>query len=183
VKALMCSALRLREAAYISDAEIEPREDGLWLCLGPARMKAKKAHAIPICAMFAEIIASAPRRGKSGLVFTMCSGRPVVGFSAIKYEIDNAAATIAGELSIAPPQPWTLHDLRRSARTRWSAIDVPDVVKELGIAHSLGSSVRQTYDRYSYADQLRSLFEQWESRLLAIVGGNVVVLHTGAAPR
>jgi hypothetical protein len=56
---------------------------------------------------------------------------------------------------------------------------VPDVVKELGIAHAIGGAVRQAYDRYAYTRELRNLFEQWEQRLLAITGSNVVVLRTG----
>src|SRR5262245_34090979 len=86
VKTLMLTGLRLREAANVTDAGIEQREDGAWLCIGPARMKAERAHHFPICSTLAEIIAASPRRGR-GLVFTMCSGRPVVGFSALKKEI------------------------------------------------------------------------------------------------
>jgi hypothetical protein len=131
------------------------------------------------CAMLGAIIEQSPRRGRTGLVFSMCSGKAVVGFSLAKRMIDEAAVAVAGEMGVAPPAPWRLHDVRRSVRTRWSAIDVPDVVKELGIAHSPGNAVRQTYDRYGYHAELRSLFEQWESRLASIVGGNVVVLRTG----
>jgi integrase len=125
VKTLMVSGLRLREAANIADAEFEQRDDGQWLVIGASRMKAKRMHCIPVGALLGEIIAKSKRRGQRGLVFTMCSGRPVVGFSLLKREIDTAAAAVAAEIGVAPPAPWTLHDIRRSARTRWSASTCP----------------------------------------------------------
>src|SRR5262245_44023336 len=71
------------------------------------------------------------------------SGKSVVGGSALKRTIDEAALTVADETGVAPQQPWTLHEIRRSVRTRRSAIDVPDVVKELGIARAIGGAVPQ----------------------------------------
>jgi hypothetical protein len=60
-------------------------------------------------------------------------------------------------------------------------VDVPDVVKELALAHAIGGAVRQTCDHYGYAAELRTLFEQWEARLAIITGGNVVTLRPAAA--
>jgi hypothetical protein len=116
------------------------------------------------------------------LVFTMCSGRPVVGFSLLKREIDTAAAAVAAEIGVAPPAPWTLHGIRRSEdpveRDRRARRG-----EGTALAHAIGGAVRQTYDHYGYAAELRTLFEQWESRLAVLTGANVVTLPLRPAGR
>jgi integrase len=48
-------------------------------------------------------------------------------------------------------EPFTFHDLRRSMRTRLSALPIPDEVRELMIAHR-PSGLHQTYDLHRYRD-------------------------------
>jgi hypothetical protein len=107
-----------------------------------------------------------------------------VGFSAAKDKIDAACAEIAAETGAKPiAENWTFHDLRRTTRSHFSAIGgVSDTVRELALAHTIGG-IRGVYDRHGYREELTTLFTAWSERLLAIVGGNVVVLRTGAAPR
>jgi hypothetical protein len=76
--------------------------------------------------------------------------------------------------------PWRLHDLRRTARTHFSAIPSQDLVRELAIAHAR-PGLHRVYDQHAYLDEKRALFDAWGSRLIGIVGKtdgeNVVALR------
>ena len=53
---------------------------------------------------------------------------------------------------------WTLHDLRRTARSLMSRAKVPTDHAERALGHVMGG-VRETYDRYEYLDEKRAAFE------------------------
>jgi integrase len=54
--------------------------------------------------------------------------------------------------------PWTLHDLRRTARSLMSRAKVPTDHAERALGHVIGG-VRETYDRYEYVDEKRAAFK------------------------
>ena len=53
---------------------------------------------------------------------------------------------------------WTLHDLRRTARTLMNRAGVAEDHAERALGHVIGG-VRGTYDRYEYLDEKRAAFE------------------------
>jgi integrase len=55
--------------------------------------------------------------------------------------------------------PWTLHDLRRTARSLMSRAKVPTDHAERVIGHVIGG-VRETYDRYEYLHEKRDALEK-----------------------
>lgn len=61
-----------------------------------------------------------------------------------------------------------IHDLRRTARTHFSALPVPDVIRELVIAHAQ-PQLHQIYDQHSYRDEKRQCLRLWELRLQRIL--------------
>jgi integrase len=81
------------------------------------------------------------------------------GFSKAKTELDKTIAAIR-EREGRPPMPrWTLHDLRRTARSLMSRAKVPTDHAERVLGHVIGG-VRETYDRYEYLDEKRHALEQ-----------------------
>jgi integrase len=64
-------------------------------------------------------------------------------------------------------QSWSIHDLRSTARSRWSAFAPPHIC-EIALGHAL-PSMWQTYDHYDYLDEQRALYEQWIKKLHEIV--------------
>jgi hypothetical protein len=69
----------------------------------------------------------------------------------------------------AEPLPhWVFHDLRRTARTHFSALPVEDLVRELVIAHQR-PGMHKIYDQFAYLDQKRTLLRLWEQRLAGIL--------------
>jgi integrase len=73
---------------------------------------------------------------------------------------------------------WTLHDLRRTARSLMSRAKVPTDHAERVIGHVIGG-VRETYDRYEYLDEKRDALEKLAGLVDLILNppaDNVVVM-------
>lgn len=62
---------------------------------------------------------------------------------------------------------WSMHDLRRTARTRWSPIASPHVC-EIMLGHTL-PGVWAVYDHNDYLDEQRKAYTAWWSLVMAIV--------------
>ena len=71
------------------------------------------------------------------------------------------------------------HDLRRTMRTHLSALPIPDVVRELLIAHKQ-TGIKAVYDQFKYEAEKLHALQLWEQRLRGIVepkaADNVVAL-------
>jgi integrase len=190
VRLLLVTGQRLREIAHGERREFDAGE-ALWTVPG-SRMKNGDAHEIPLSPLALGIIASLPKFHGGTFLFSTTGGkRPVSGFSKFKGRLDRAMLrahrralgvpeddrALRRALGLADGEavphdhciePFTFHDLRRSMRTRLSALPIPDEVRELMIAHR-PSGLHQTYDLHRYRDEKRRGFELWADRLLRIV--------------
>lgn len=63
---------------------------------------------------------------------------------------------------------FVLHDVRRTVRTHLSALPVPELVRELILAHAK-PELHKIYDQWAYADEKREALELWAARLKGIV--------------
>jgi integrase len=134
---LLLTAARRDEAAALPWKEID---GNVWI-LPSARNKTKKydlLRTLPKAAM--EIL---PSRGHDDeYVFGLAPDRPLVAFSRIKKQLD-AKSGVTG---------WTLHDLRRTARTLMSRAGVNTDHAERVLGHVIGG-IRGVYDRHEYQDE------------------------------
>jgi integrase len=165
VRALMLTGQRLRE---LSDARwSEIALDKALLTVPRERMKAKVPHTVPLTPAMVALLEGAPKFDGGAFVFTTTAGaRPISGFSKMKARLDREVAELAGGSPIAP---WTLHDLRRTMRTRISGLGVLPLVAELIIGHKQGG-VQAVYDLHTYDAEKRAALEKWEDALAVIVG-------------
>lgn len=62
---------------------------------------------------------------------------------------------------------WSVHDLRRTARTNFSSLTNP-YVAEIMLGHAL-PRIQGTYDYYEYLDDQRQAYEKWIERLMQLV--------------
>lgn len=60
-------------------------------------------------------------------------------------------------------EEWTLHDLRRTARTAWSKWAAHHVA-ELMLGHKL-TGVHAVYDRYKYVEEMKDTYDKWAEYL------------------
>ena len=66
---------------------------------------------------------------------------------------------------------FTVHDLRRTARTNWSELAEPHI-SEMMLGHKL-PGVWGVYDKHKYLDEMRTAYSLWWARLMGIVDPQV----------
>ncbi|WP_439925590.1 tyrosine-type recombinase/integrase [Nitrobacter sp. JJSN] len=157
VKSLLLLMTRRNESAAMSSIELE---GDIWTIPGE-RYKNKLDHVIPLPPQARSLIGAKPQgfKGNSWFVFSTTGGkRPFSGFSKAKVALDAAIAKNR-KTENRPEMPgWTLHDLRRTARSLMSRAKVPADHAERCMGHVIGG-VRETYDRYEYLEEKRAAFE------------------------
>lgn len=189
-KFLLLTAVRRDEAARAQRIEFD-LDKAEWI-IPPSRMKSGRAHVVPLSREAVSLLRSLPKRASGEFVFSTTDGlKAVSGFSKLKKKLDAKLLEIVRERAVAAAadprkvklEPFQIHDLRRSARTHFSALPVQDIVRELAIAHAKGK-LHKVYDQYAYLDERRSLFEQWATRLAGILNpAQGEVIELGAARR
>jgi integrase len=157
---LMLTAQRLREIADLSWSEIDLDEK--LITIPKSRMKGGAAHELPLapCAMrLIERLKHLPYQDGPYL-FSFNGGRhSVAGFARPKHVLDERSWV----------SNWKLHDLRRTARSGFSALaGFEDHVREAVLDHR-ARGIRRVYDMHKYRDEKRALLTAWEARLLSIV--------------
>ena len=66
------------------------------------------------------------------------------------------------------PEPFVIHDLRRTVRTRLSQLRVSPEIAELVIGHGR-KGITRVYDQHEALDERREALELWAARLRSIV--------------
>jgi integrase len=172
---LMLTGQRESDVAESTWAEFDLSK-GLWT-ISAERMKSDVAHVVPLAPAIIELLESLPRFNGGAFLFSTTNGRrPVSGFSKAKDRLDTLTladlqkqAQERGEDAAAVKlDRFVLHDLRRTARTRFSGIPSEDIVRELAIAHKQGG-LHDVYDQYSYLNEKRLLLDAWAAQLKSIV--------------
>jgi integrase len=158
VKTLLLTATRRGESADMSTTELE---GDIWT-IPAARYKTKRDHVIPLSAPARELIASAtpdkPSKNAHFVFSTKDGAKPFSGFSKAKRELDEAITDIREREGHSPMESWTLHDLRRTARTLLARAGIRDDIAERCLGHVI-KGVEKVYNRYAYLDEKRAAFE------------------------
>ena len=175
---LLLTATRRNEAAHMRRGEVSGDE---WT-IPQERYKTGLELVIPLSDAAQAVLAAMPKIGKSGLVFTTDGKHPLSGFSKFKSTFDAKVLAILRERDPGVTLPrWTLHDLRRTARSLMSRASVPADHAERCLGHVIGG-VRGTYDRHLYLAEKRHAFAALAALVERIVdppADNVVPLAAG----
>lgn len=131
-----------------------------------AAMKAGRAHAVPLSAPVLEIIESLPRIGD--YCFATRPDGPIRGYSKFKARLDRLMTPEDGDDDAPKVEPWTIHDLRRTAATNMGKLGVSRFIIGRVLAHA-DRSVTDRYDRFGYLDEKRDALDRWARRLQAII--------------
>src|SRR5262249_4633617 len=85
----------------------------------------------------------------------------------------------AFDAKLPPGTPhWTLHDLRRTARSLLSRAGVQPHIAERVLGHAIGG-VEGVYDRHRYLDEKSAALAKLADLINAIVGNNVTPMRAG----
>lgn len=186
---LMLTGQRKSEVAEARWSEFD-LEKRLWV-IPPARMKSATAHVVPLTDDVVASLKALPRFRRGDYLFSTTAGKKAVnGFSKAKDRLDREMLRSLRALARAADedwktvriQPFVIHDIRRTMRTGLSALPIPDLVRELVIAHTK-PGLHKVYDLHAYEAEKRHALELWSARLASIVAPRTenVVLFRGRA--
>jgi integrase len=156
VRHILLTARRRDEAAEMRRGELV---GDIWT-IPAARNKGKRDHVVPLSRAAQRVLSAVPVIGNGELIFTHDGRRPIGGFSKFKARLDKISGTSG----------WTLHDLRRTARSLMSRAGVNADIAERCLGHVI-NGVRGTYDRHEYLDEKRRAFEALATVVDTIIGG------------
>jgi len=180
IKMLLLTAQRRDEAAQMSRKEIG--EDQIWT-IPAERYKTKRPNHVPLSKSAIAIIEAQSKIEGCDYVFPSRAKTPFCSFSKSKAALDKAVLlamqkqTNNGTKVEAFPN-WTLHDLRRTAKTLMVRAGVRPDISERVLGHVI-AGVEGTYDRHSYADEKRDALEKLAAvieRILKPLPSNVETL-------
>jgi integrase len=172
---LALTGLRRNEVAWARWSEFN-LEQKVWT-IPAERMKGGAAHVVPLTADVLAILHELPRFRDGGFLFSTTFGRkPVRGFNRAKHRLDchmlrswQAIGRIRGEdRRNKTISPFVIHDVRRTMRTGLSALPIPDLVRELVVAHTK-PGLHKVYDQHAYQNEKLHALTLWAARLHSIV--------------
>lgn len=140
-------------------------EAGIWTVPAELTKNLKRPVRRPIIPLAAELLQEAMQLSQGEWLFCTPAGTAMT---------EQAPTRLPGRLVRRyEMQAWTLHDLRRTARTNFSTLTQPHVAEKM-LGHKLGG-VWEVYDKHDYLEEQRLAYEAWLLRLTAFAaGGNVV---------
>lgn len=160
VRALLLTATRRDEAAKMRWDEI----DGEVWTIPAARYKTGQKtgnHVIPLTSAVQSIIGEKPTDAKQRpFVFSTTGGeKPFSGYSKAKALLDKKIAALRTKTKRTLMPAWSLHDLRRTARSLMSRAGVPSDHAERVLGHVI-AGVRSVYDRHKYEEEKSDALEK-----------------------
>ena len=150
-------------------------ERDVWLIPATRRWKGGE-NVVPLTDM-ALCFLGTPKA--SGFLFSTTNGQKAFsGFGKCKIVLDDAIAELRQSEGRPPMPHWTLHDLRRTARSLMSRAGVDADHAERVLGHVV-PGVRGVYDRYSYLEEKCVALERLAALVTRILDptSNVVPLR------
>lgn len=170
LRSLLLSATRREELGGAKRSELS--SDGRHLLIPASRYKTKKAFAVALPKIVQEIIADLPDLGE--YLFSTTGANGFNDWSRCKKQFD--AEMLAALREAAPLDeraevklaPWTVHDLRRTARTRLSNVGVSSDIAERVLGHAMEGE-RKTYDMHKYETEKLDAVERLVAHIKSVV--------------
>ena len=158
---LILTAARSGEVRAMTWGEVN-LSDAVWTV--PAeRMKAKKAHSVPLSDRAVEILkAQKDAAAHATLVFPSPSGRVPSDMILTKFLRDKEVE------SSEPGRTATAHGFRSSFRDWASENDYPEVYAERALSHAVKNQTEAAYHRTDLLDQRRDMMEAWANHVCGL---------------
>jgi integrase len=142
----------MRWSEIVGDLWTIPRE----------RVKKDRPHTVPLSATAQRILtelAGLPRFEDDGFVFSTTGGKSASSnFAKVKRQLDQLSDT----------NGWTIHDIRRTVRSKLAELGVPREVARKVLNHEDGK-VDRIYNRHEYLAEKREALERWEKILISSI--------------
>ncbi len=170
LKLCLLTGQRLSEVAGMTKDEVDLGAK-TWTIPG-SRTKNGQAMIVPLSAPARNAVKSLPKFIGAHLFTTTAGKVPISGFSKFKVRADNLSGVTG----------WTIHDLRRTARTLLAEVGIPQEIAERCLNHVPRNRLAQIYDRHHYSEPMRIAFEKLGEHIMGIVApkptGKIVKLRS-----
>jgi integrase len=163
------SLLTAQRRAKVAQMRWDDIVDGTWIIRSEEREKGT-AGKLKLLESVLEALGKLPRIAGNPYVFAGRGGKAFNSYSQRKEELDR---------KLPDMEPWTLHDLRRTARSLMSRAGVSSDHAERVLGHAI-PGVEGVYDRHSYEPEKADALERLGHLIETIVNppdGNVVALR------
>lgn len=138
--------------------------------------KSDRAHLVPLSEPVVAMLKSVPRLGE--YVFSHDGETPISGFAKAKMRADTYMVAAGAKV-----EPWTLHDLRRTAATHMVRLGVSEEVVGRVLNHAPKGVTAKVYALHSYGPEKRNALDRWAAELMRAVegkpAGKVVSIRRG----
>ena len=139
----------MRWSEITGDTWVIPRE----------KVTKDRAHAVPLTQTARDTLASLTNYGAEAFIFTTTGGESSSSnFAKVKREIDRLSGASG----------WTIHDIRRTVRSKFAELRVAREVARKVMNHEDGK-VDRIYNRHEYLIEKREALGKWEENLLCLV--------------
>lgn len=192
IRLCLVTGQRVGEVAGMDAVELD-LDRALWT-IPAARSKNKQEHAVPLSAMALAIIRDqiaavadlCTRKGRAvpSFIFPGPGGRAAVTGAAIAKAVKREEVTKRNVTTIMGVEPWTPHDLRRTAATHMEEIGVsPFIIGHVlnHVSATKASITSRVYARYDYAKEKREALDLWAGRIEGIIKGGADIIALRAA--
>jgi integrase len=167
LKFLLLTGQRRDEVAGMVRAEVD---GDLWT-LPAARNKSKRDHVVPLSPAAKALLDAQPEQGKAGLYFTSNGRTPFQGWTKKKDELDRLSGVTG----------WTLHDLRRTAKTLMTRAGITQFHADRVLGHVI-PGVGGVYDRHDYLKEKRAALETLATAINLILNPHPNVVQLRSEP-
>ncbi|MBB4231521.1 tyrosine-type recombinase/integrase [Rhizobium mongolense] len=184
IRLLLLTGQRRSEVAGFEWKELElGGNNQLWV-IPPERSKNRKEHFVPLSSLALAEIEKLPKvKPKEDqdpiFLFTTTGRTHVSGYGNAKKSLDKEILSIVKDEAmkrgedpdrLTPWEPWTFHDLRRTAASGMARLSVAIHVLEAVLNHTSGSikGVAAVYNRYDYASEKRAALTAWADYVTSI---------------
>lgn len=177
---------RMQRSQIVDTLDVELRREGksvnvafenVWII--PDRRKGDKGTvgAVALPKMIVDIIEGQPEIKDNPYVFPAARGGTFINsFSKCKRDLDAKMRE-----ALPTMKPWTLHDLRRTARSLLAEEGVPDHIAERTLGHKI-KGVERVYNRYPYLQEKSDALRVLAGAVAAILSpANIVPLRSKSA--
>lgn len=160
LQTLLLTGQRRTETALMQWAHVD-LDAGEWT-IPAAITKTGRTHRVPLPPELVAILEKLPRINRCPLVFPGRKGATLAGWSKRLPRIHKLTEAEGVE-------HWTLHDLRRTARSGLSALGVDSVTAELMLNHALSDALAKVYDRHDAWPRRVDAAARWARHVLGLV--------------
>jgi integrase len=126
----------------------------------------------PLSDWAVQILRSVARRPNNDLVFGRGRANARLDAGLRLNAADERIDLRIAKAGSTPPPDWTIHDIRRTFRTRMAALGVNPNVAEALVGHvGHRSKMDRIYNRHEFWAEKRQALAMWEANLRAIIDG------------